>query len=219
MRKIFSSFNWKDHLINFIVVIVGVTIAFQLSNRKEKSDQRQLERNSLESIVLDLDDDIYHLEQSTDTIKILKSRLEYFVANLYQKKVNRDSLIDLISIQYVQSPFIPRDNTYQSLLTSGKLDVIDDFELRKQLTQLYHGYYQSIKLIDQLSAQQKNELILPYLMTLDHGNPGSINVYEPSFVNSNSYSLYYLTQKLAQDQIALNSAVQLREDIKKKLKD
>jgi len=219
MKKFFSSINWRDHFINFLVVIVGVTIAFYLSNRKERTEQAQLERNSLESIVVDLNNDIEFLTASTDTLQTLKSKLQHFVGDLMAGQATRDSLFEYISIQYVQLPFFPSDNTYQSLVVSGKLDVISDFELRKQLTELYHRHYQTIKLVDELSSQQKNQLILPYLMTLNHGRPQSINIYEPSFVNTNMYSLYYLTQKLTLDSVALESAINLRASINIKLKE
>lgn len=219
MKKFFSSINWKDHLINFVVVIVGVTIAFYLSNRKEGMEKVQLEKSSLASIVTDLDEDIEFLKASTDTLKILKSRIGNFVNDLMTGQAARDSLFEYISIQYVQLPFFPQDNTYQSLVASGKLDVIADFELRKQLTELYHRHYQTIKLVDEMSAQQKNQLILPYLMTLNHGHPQSIDISDPSFVNSNMYSLYYLTQKLTLDSVALNSAIELKSKINIKLKE
>lgn len=219
MKKFFSSINWKDHLINFVVVIVGVTIAFYLSNRKEGMEKVQLEKSSLVSIVTDLDEDIEFLKASTDTLQILKNKLGNFVNDLMTGQATRDSLFEYISIQYVQLPFFPQDNTYQSLVASGKLDVIADFELRKQLTELYHRHYQTIKLVDEMSAQQKNQLILPYLMTLNHGRPQTIDISDPSFVNTNMYSLYYLRQKLALDSVALNSAIELRSKINIKLKE
>ncbi len=219
MKKFLASINWVDHTINFIVVIVGVTIAFYLSNRKEYSEQIQLEKYSLESIVADLNEDILFLQESTDTIRILKSKLNSFIGQLLSGQVNRDSLFQNIGILYVQIPFLPKDNSYQSLVASGKLDVIRDFELRKQLTELYHRHYQAIKLVDQMSTQQKNSLVLPYLMTLNLGRPQSININDPIFVNANMYSRYYLTQKFEMDSTALQSAIRLRDTINSKLKD
>jgi hypothetical protein len=44
--------------IDLLLVVVGVTIAFQLNNLKERSDEKSLERFYLEGIVADIDKDI-----------------------------------------------------------------------------------------------------------------------------------------------------------------
>ncbi|MEQ9591314.1 MAG: hypothetical protein RLN86_01890 [Cyclobacteriaceae bacterium] len=217
IRKFFASINWVDHTINFIVVIVGVTIAFYLSNQKEVIERRELERNSLESIVTDLDYDIEFLTHSTDTLNLLKRKLSGFVNVLSAGLASRDSLFQYISIYYVQIPFLPADNTYQSLVTSGNLDVIRDFELRKGITELYHRDYEAIHVVDQLSSLQKNSLVLPYLMTLDHGRVQNINMNDPRFFNVSMFSLYYLVQKHQYDSMALQHAKDLKSRISQKI--
>ena len=132
-------------------------------------------------------------------------------------QANRDSLFQYLSIYYVQIPFLPADNTYQSLVTSGNLDVIRDFELRKGITELYHRDYEAIRVVDELSSLQKNSLVLPYLMTLDHGRTQNINIYDPRFFNASMFSLYYLLQKHQQDSIALQNAKALQSRINQKI--
>lgn len=218
MKNFFSSIQWKDHLINFIAVMVGVTIAFYLSNRKESSDREKLEKSSLESVIQDLDRDIAFLTQSTDTLTALKGKLKIVVDKL-MANVALENADESFGILFVQLPFIPSDNTYQSLLASGKLDVIEDFSLRKQMTDLYHQQYQIIKIIDQLSSQQKNTLIYPYLMRINPLNIAGIDTKDPAFINANLFSYYYLTQKIQYDTLALESARRLRQSVNLKLKE
>ncbi len=218
MKNFFSSIQWKDHLINFIAVMVGVTIAFYLSNRKESSDREKLEKSSLESVIQDLDRDIAFLTQSTDTLTALKGKLKIVVDKL-MANVALENADESFGILFVQLPFIPSDNTYQSLLASGKLDVIEDFSLRKQMTDLYHQHYQVIKIIDQLSSQQKNTLIYPYLMRINPLNIAGIDTKDPAFINANLFSYYYLTQKIQYDTLALESARRLRQSVNLKLKE
>ena len=216
MKKIFKSIQWKDHLINFIVVVVGVTLAFYLSNRKASSDQKELELSSLRSMVSDLKSDIAVLIESTDTLQVMKDHLQQTV-NTIMLGQSPDNLGKSIGILYVQLPFIPNDNTYQSLVTSGKLDVLTDFEMRKQITDLYHNHYQTIKIIDELSSAQKNTLVFPYLMNLNPLDIKTVNIKEAAFINTNLFTLYYLTQKLDYDKKALEKAIKLKESIERKL--
>ncbi|MCB0488842.1 MAG: DUF6090 family protein [Cyclobacteriaceae bacterium] len=216
MRNFFKSIQWKDHLINFIVVVVGVTLAFYLSNRKASSDQRALELSSLRSIVSDLASDIAILTESTDTLQVMKDQLQQTVNTIMSGKT-LENPSQSIGVLYVQLPFIPNDNTYQSLVTSGKLDVIENFEMRKQITDLYHNHYQTIKIIDELSSAQKNTLVFPYLMNLNPLDMKSVDVKEPAFINANLFSLYYLTQKLEYDKQALEKAIKLKESIEQKI--
>lgn len=218
MRNFFKSIQWRDHLINFIVVVVGVTLAFYLSNRKASSDQRALELSSLRSIVSDLESDIADLKGSTDTLKVMKDQLEQAV-NTIMSGQSLENPGQSIGVLYVQLPFIPNDNTYQSLLTSGKLDVIEDFEIRKQITDLYHSHYQTIKIIDELSSAQKNTLVFPYLMNVNPLDLKSVDVKEPAFINANLFTLYYLTQKLDYDKKALEKAIALKGSIERKLNE
>jgi hypothetical protein len=61
MRRFSLSSNGKSLLLNkaadLLIVVVGVTIAFQLSSLKQRSDQASLERFNLESLANDLDRD------------------------------------------------------------------------------------------------------------------------------------------------------------------
>ena len=61
-----ASFKWRDLFANkffdLLIVITGVSIAFQLNNWKLQADQRAMERFYLQSILVDLDKDIHEFE-------------------------------------------------------------------------------------------------------------------------------------------------------------
>lgn len=211
--------QWKNQLVNFVAVVVGVYAAFYLTNWKSNRDERDLEKSYLMSMSLDLKSDIEQLQQSTDTLRYYRSMLATLTRDIYSGRIpGPDSLMTMINGLYLYVPFIPGNSTYQSMLESGNLDVIEDFELRKYITELYHIHYGAIEVVDRLNNEQRANLINPYMF--DHfvfGRHGLTNAdklwKEPAFGNLVTSCYYSLNLKLMYDSIALQESKDLKIQI------
>ena len=156
--------NWKDHLVNLIVVILGITIAFWLNNWAESSKAKKQERVYLESLLKDIKDDIYEIEYIKNYSESQISSINRLVSFSVGRPVPKDSIMnDIFKIQYSLS-FTPQNVTYESLTSSGKLDLIREFDMRNQMLELYNQYYGRMNLWDVSCNQHIDNFIKPVVM-------------------------------------------------------
>lgn len=129
--------NWSGHILNFLAVILGVYLAFYMNERAKANSDRAEGVLLMEALVADLSDDIqsyaeYQIplnEQHLENVGLLLSALATDSA---------DAPISLGAIFEVQN-FSPTTATYSSMKSSGKLRLIDDLTMRKNLTSYYEG--------------------------------------------------------------------------------
>ena len=138
-------------IVELVVVITGVTIAFWLNTKAEqKKEQKNLE-NYYQELVSDLEEDRKLLERIID--KNTNKRNEMVKAiSLYSEPVpSRDSIFAYSQLMGNYNFFDPTDITYQSMINSGDLKLMDNIILKRKLISLYDLY----EIIDYL---QKNHL-------------------------------------------------------------
>jgi hypothetical protein len=221
MAKKRERIQWKNQIINFVAIVLGVYVAFYLTNRKLESDKRALEKQYIQSMLEDLKIDENQLTESTDTLRYYRNLLASLTNYVYSSRIPEDSLSEMIQGLYVYLPFIPRNNTYQTLLASGSIDVIKDFTLRQQIVELYHQHYGAIAVVDRLNEQQRAWLINPYLVrTIQYGSGGRIvNTQElwssSEFSNIVSACYYSINLKYEYDMAALDKCRALRSKLEK----
>ncbi|MCZ8215496.1 MAG: hypothetical protein O9262_04610, partial [Cyclobacteriaceae bacterium] len=131
MSKKSEKIQWKNQFINLLAIIIGVYIAFYLTERSNNANSRRQANAYLASMADDLQSDITELTISTDTLRYIMKVSQALTQSIVTQKISKDSVTAMISSLYLIIPFNPKDNSYQSLLASGKLDAIENFELRK----------------------------------------------------------------------------------------
>lgn len=152
MRK---NYNWPNHLLNFLTVIVGVYLAFYIGERAKVSEGKKEGLLLMKSIVNDLSVDIKVYEDYQIPINI-------------KCQENIDSLLSLLSTDKIveinnQLPAVfqlenysPTASTYNSMKFSGKIKLIDDLALQKKLNEFYDGIA--------LECVEKNEMQAEFFM-------------------------------------------------------
>lgn len=132
---------WRELLTNkffdLLIVITGVTIAFQLNNWKLGSDQESLASFYKENIKLELTKDIEEQEFILRTLESDKRVTESFLAS---HKPTPDSLVKVVLAVLSLETFTPHQNTYQTLLQGNGLNVFGDRNLPGQITDYYTSY-------------------------------------------------------------------------------
>lgn len=152
-----------DHLVNLVVVIVGISIAFGLNRYSENKKEAKLEQEYLKSFSEDLKDDIAQLEHIMDTSRYWMNNNERLTEVVLQNDFEHDSLFYFVISLYSLQEFTPSDNTYQTLMSSGNFYLIDDFKLRKKITSLYNTQYEDISYLDKFHRDLQMNKISPYL--------------------------------------------------------
>lgn len=130
--------DWPNHLFNFVAVILGVYLAFYVSERAKINDDRKESIVLMSSLVNDLSEDInvYENYQIPANIKQHKD-VEELIAMLIDK--NFDGIGEQLRLVMQVENFAPTSSTYSSMKLSGKLRLIDNLSLRKNLTEYYDG--------------------------------------------------------------------------------
>ncbi|MEQ8626843.1 DUF6090 family protein [Ekhidna sp.] len=181
-----KNINWLDHIANLLVVILGISIAFYMEGWREDAGNRMQERKYLESMVTDLQTDI----EALDTLLSINEELSAALVNLSLASVGRpygsDSALmyQTLKIQY-NPPFTPQRTAYESLKASGKMDLINDFELRNHIVDLYEQFYRGTAEYDDALDEHVRDFVKPYYMkNVRFTGPQSI---DPAFLNSDEF--------------------------------
>lgn len=163
-----GNINWSDHILNFVSVILGVSLAFIISSRSEDSKVNKEFEQTLSAILNEVESDIntfetYQIPDNKEKLAIMQE-----VIGMMSEKVGEDSLTEKLLVYYNVNNYAPTNITVNSLISSGKLDLISDFDLKTRIL-----WYQSTG--DELLAQ--GELQVNFLM----------DYVTPWFVDNSSY--------------------------------
>ena len=137
-----KSRKFIDYAIEFLIVLLGITIAFWLSNIGERRKTKALEETYLQQLHEDLLDDISALKRtkanSEQKIAKLNEGISY-IAN-HRKAIVPDSILQYAFLVGNYNFFYPSNHTYLTLQQSGDLAIIKNQELKKKLVALYQSY-------------------------------------------------------------------------------
>ena len=164
MKKI----NWRYALGEILIVIIGITIAFSINTCAENSKQNKEKQQYLANLKKDISADKIQLEQN---IKALESKMglsEKVLPILNSDSKEKMSIIkDIFSLAQISS-FDANDVTYQTLINSGDLKLIDDFELRTAIESHYATYEEMAKDYERQEIIHKEYLGRYFIYNIDY---------------------------------------------------
>jgi len=156
--------SWKLHLVELVVVIIGISIAFTLEGWSEAKKRNELEQDYLSSIQVDILKDIDDLKKVNDsTRQIIKYIGEVFQFT-FQKVPLESYKRHHVTSSYLATYFYPQNGTYLSLMNSGDINVIKDFDLKAALSDLYNVKYKELERMDQVLKNLADNRIQPYMI-------------------------------------------------------
>lgn len=158
-----KSINWSDHFLNFLAVILGVSLAFFVNDRAETKKREQEYAQIVSSFLDELkaDKDTYLNYQIPDNSEQLEAIAE--VLQLIGSGKD-DSLVQKFSRAISINNYNPSGVTFKSLQSTGKLDLIDDFQLRKRISNYYTIVAEESKARGQLQVDFYMDQLLPWIL-------------------------------------------------------
>ncbi len=166
-----KNINWIDHLINFVSVILGVSLAFYVSNWSENNKNEEESRKIVASLISELDLDIgiyedFQISYNQKQAKNIGRAISYIQTN------QLDSLPYLLQNGIGFQNYAPRKVTFNSLTSSGKLNLIEDYELQMQISSFYDALVTEAQLRGEHQVRFYNEQFMPMMIeTTDLTNP------------------------------------------------
>ncbi|MEL7147327.1 MAG: hypothetical protein AAFO69_13220 [Bacteroidota bacterium] len=130
-----KNINLLNHGLNFVAVILGVFLAFYVDACSERQKDKIELRETVLSLVNDLDNDheIYSESQIPKNEEQLAD-LEEFIGEILEQN---ESDSNQSSVDFNIDSYSPTSSTYLSLTSSGRINLIDDLAVRKELSNYY----------------------------------------------------------------------------------
>lgn len=168
-----ASSEWRQILVNkaidLVIVIVGVTIAFKLSNLKQESDQKALGRYYLENLITDLDKDLIEVDENLKELEF-DQRLVVSCATRMGKTIDVTDSLGMVVLNASSSKtFEGHRNTYATMLNTNGLSAIGDQEVRNLLSEYYRSYT-SIERFEQSYTTFSAEFLKYFSVFIDFNN-------------------------------------------------
>jgi hypothetical protein len=165
MKKIKFNFNidWKSIIIELLIVIIGISIAFKLNtwNESKKVDLevkdyiasfKEENISNETNLILAVEYSI-SIKKDVDTLKQILTSGEY----------NDSRIINLSASMMGLSSFVPSEITMENIKASGDFDLIKDNLLRKKLISTYKSYDTSL-MLEGLLSDYLNTYLTPFFM-------------------------------------------------------
>jgi hypothetical protein len=197
--------EWKNHLIELIVVFIGITLAFMLNNWREHTKNSRIESQYLSSFY----DEIIYSNAKLDTIiNTNKVKIRYLtntIALLKNDDLPADSIMAVIAQMAQISLFIPKTNTYESIKNSGNFNIIENYEIRSKIIEYYESF-EGKKLVEEYYKMYINNYIIPYFFE-------NVDILNSKIMNTNLIASYRLNNLIVGYYQLLDQVVDTYENI------
>jgi hypothetical protein len=132
--------TWKYTLREIIIVIIGITIAFSMNKCAENVKDSKLKKQYLINLKRDVEADKIQLEKNIKAIDKKLTICAEIIPVLNSEKNQDMGLMNNIFAIVKYENFSPKNITYKTLINSGDLKLIEDFELKTAIQQHYSNY-------------------------------------------------------------------------------
>lgn len=178
--------EFSKYLYELLVVFIGVTAAFLLSNWAESRKNVNLESIYINHLVEEFNSNKALLERIVEynrekTVKINRL-IELLESKIFVDSINVLSLDCLLKNVYYE----PETNTWESLKASGDLKLINEYELLIMLNELHSSYKEaeySQRLLDEFVTGKVFDFTLVNFNLKDFRFYDSKNAFTPFYLN------------------------------------
>ncbi len=140
--------NWKTALLEIILIVIGISIAFALDNWKDNIQKHRVEIKTLKELHAELKHDLGDLQNNLTGHAMVLQSDEIILDFLKNDRPYEDSLKYHFPNQ--QKTFVAIRNTaaYETLKSRG-LDIISNDSLRIQITKTYDFDYETLEKLEE----------------------------------------------------------------------
>ena len=162
-----SKIDWATKIIDLLIVIIGITIAFKLNNWNESRKTNSEVKSYIKSFYNENKANHDELVSGLKFLKSKKQRIDSLKQILSSKNYSNKRIKFLVASMTSLPSFSPATITMQSITSSGKFDQIGSMNLRKDIIRTYDAYKETNKLGSSLSDYEK-QYIMPFVFKNVH---------------------------------------------------
>lgn len=181
--------DWVNHILNFVAVIVGVFLAFYISDVAEhKKEQKQLS-HIINIIIEDLKEDQatfedYHIPINETQLNTIEKLIYGVITE------NEDTISTYFDLAISVENFYPSSATFNSLKSTGKLDLIENLEVKTALSDYYDTLGEEAKAKGLLQSDFLLDRILPWITKNTDLINGDLSSMKGNIEIANLFALY-----------------------------
>ncbi|NQY07005.1 MAG: hypothetical protein HRT68_12675 [Flavobacteriaceae bacterium] len=133
-----------------LLIVTGILIALQINNWNENRKNYNIEQSTLISLKSDLESALVQLNEKILQNKSYKERDSILLDVIHFKKdISEDNFLRL-TLDHIYSPgFSPESGTLNEILFTGKMEIIQNRNLRKHISN-WNKFMDELKEVDQI---------------------------------------------------------------------
>ncbi|MBC2843685.1 hypothetical protein [Winogradskyella flava] len=187
--------NWKNHIREFVVVVFGILLAFQLDRCASDNNKQKLVDEHVNYIKEETRLNVLNLKYSIQLSESNFAKIDSII-NLISKKGDV-STINKLSFEIFNVGYLYiRRNAYNSLVNSGDIRFIKSFEEKKNIINMYE-YYTWTESLDQGCRAAYFDDFFPYVK--ENFDLVTSMVQDPEIYYSKTFSNALSTYRFALD--------------------
>jgi hypothetical protein len=218
--------RWRIYLfvyfIETIVVMIGVTAGFGLTNWAESNKEKKLVDEYMKNLSSDLENDVRNL---TTNDSLTSQKIQEMTNLLIILKTNdleqTDSVGKLLKSAFENVLFFyPSQTTYESIKQGGQVNIIKDIKLKNDLIYLYDFQYAQLKINETVILNSIRQDIEPFIVeNFDLTEYRVINqekLFDYRFANLIQQLIYDLSKNITYYKEALAKCEEIRDKVNNK---
>ena len=143
--KVFGA-NYLRYILEFIIIITGVVLSFYLDDLRLLNEKESYKDTLIEELLVTSQEDLKQIEKITLDLNKVQAFIKELLLDLEDKQKNiSDSEIAekyLFITQKMSVSFFPQNGTFNQLISTGSIELIDSKEFRRVLLNNYTHYYE-----------------------------------------------------------------------------
>ncbi|MBN1151541.1 hypothetical protein JXA84_10030 [candidate division WOR-3 bacterium] len=177
---------YTGYIIDLAIVTAGVSVTFILNSYWEKVKMIRLEKKYLDDFMRDLQHDLDIAQQLTEQNRKKNKRAKAFTESIKQNTHTPENSIEVFQDIATINQFTPKMSAYVSIVNSGNLNIIRNYDLRNKLVSYYISF-EEIKLEEKISNDFAFNTAIPFMYRnidlLNHKLINSDCIYATDFKN------------------------------------
>ena len=161
MKKVWTQFkaNGVKYILETVVVIMGILIAFYFDGVAESQNKKQKEIALLREIMDDVKSSLNDAIEDKEVMDIAYTSTARVIAFLPENKTLTDEITQDFANLIAFSFFFPKTGGYETLRTTGQ-DIISNNKIKSMITRVYELDIKRIK--SKESIRNAKELLFPF---------------------------------------------------------
>lgn len=138
--------NYIRYILEFIIIITGVVLSFYLDDLRQLNEKESYKDTLIEELLITSEEDLKQIEKITYDLNQVQVFIKQLLSDLEDKQKNiSDAEVAekyLFITQKMSVSFFPQNGTFNQLISTGSIELIDSKKFRRVLLNNYTHYFE-----------------------------------------------------------------------------